>query len=416
LFGCPVFNKASAFVDGQTVACYHQGRYYSFFILHLNKSGRSNHMSSEFIIRIVGMIVFCILGVFWGNDLGIIANQDPTTATYTVQTYTFSLGLVGALFGLVLTPIITIRPIRALRNSLKQLSTQTLFAAVIGLIVGLVISALLAFPLSMLPSPFGKVMPFIGMLLFSYFGVSLFTSRQNDFMGLVNTITGKSSGVVRGSDKVMGNATWNEGRTILLDTSVIIDGRISDIVNTGFLPGTLLIPRFVLNELQYIADSPDNLRRQRGRRGMEVLAQLQKIPTIPVQISDIDVEGVHEVDDKLIILARQLRCPILTNDYNLNRVAELQGVLILNVNELANSVKTILLPGEAIDLRIIQEGKEQGQGLAYMEDGTMVVVEGGRNFLGEQILVTVTKVLQTAAGRMVFARPEVKSPSKRKGK
>jgi uncharacterized protein YacL len=168
--------------------------------------------------------------------------------------------------------------------------------------------------------------------------------------------------------------------------------------------------------LQYIADSPDNLRRQRGRRGMEVLAQLQKTPTIPVQISDIDVEGVHEVDDKLIILARQLRCPILTNDYNLNRVAELQGVVILNVNELANSVKSILLPGEAIDLRIIQEGKEQGQGLAYMEDGTMVVVEGGRNYIGEQILVTVTKVLQTAAGRMVFARPEVKNPSKRKGK
>ncbi|MBN2677988.1 MAG: TRAM domain-containing protein [Anaerolineaceae bacterium] len=373
-------------------------------------------MSAEFIIRLVGMVVFCILGVFWGNELGIMANQSPATRLYSVETYTFAVGLVGALFGLVLTPIITIRPIVALKKSLKQLSTQTLFAGVIGLIIGLIISALLAFPLSMLPSPFGKVMPFIGMLLFSYFGMSLFTTRQNDFMGLVNTITGKSGGVVKGSDKVMGVSNWNEGRTILLDTSVIIDGRISDIVRTGFLPGTLLIPRFVLNELQYIADSPDNLRRQRGRRGMEVLSQLQKTPTIPVQISDIDVEGVHEVDDKLIILARQLRCPILTNDYNLNRVAELQGVIILNVNELANSVKSILLPGEAIDLRIIQEGKEQGQGLAYMEDGTMVVVEGGKNYIGEQVLVTVTKVLQTAAGRMVFARPEVKSLPKRKGK
>ncbi len=203
-------------------------------------------MSSEFIIRIVGMVAFCILGVFWGNDLGIAANQDPATASYTVETYTLSLGLVGALFGLVLTPIITIRPIRALKNSLKQLSTQTLFAAVIGLIVGLVISALLAFPLSMLPSPFGKVMPFIGMLLFAYFGVSLFTSRQNDFMGLVNTISGKSGGMVRGSDKVMGNATWNEGRTILLDTSVIIDGRISDIVRTGFSTRHIVDPPFCI--------------------------------------------------------------------------------------------------------------------------------------------------------------------------
>lgn len=373
-------------------------------------------MSSEFIVRLIGMVVFCILGVFWGNELGIIANQGPLVAAYNVQQYTFALGLVGALFGLVLTPLITIRPIKALRNTLKQISTQTLFAGVIGLIVGLAVSALLAFPLSLLPSPFGEVLPFIGMLIFCYFGVSLFSTRQNDFMGLVNSVTGKSGGVVRGSDKLMGANTWNEGRTVLLDTSVIIDGRISDIAKTGFLPGTLLIPRFVLNELQYIADSPDNLRRQRGRRGMEVLAQLQKTPTIPVQISDIDVEGVHEVDDKLIILARQLRCPILTNDYNLNRVAELQGVLILNVNELANSVKSILLPGEAIDLRIIQEGKEQSQGLAYMEDGTMVVVEGGREYIGEQILVTVTKVLQTTAGRMVFARPEVKSTPRHKGK
>jgi len=373
-------------------------------------------MSSEFIVRLIGMVVFCILGVFWGNELGIIANQSPGTTDYTVQQYTFALGLVGALFGLVLTPLITIRPIKALRNSLKQVSTQTLFAGIIGLIIGLAVSALLAFPLSMLPSPFNKVLPFAGMLLLCYFSVSLFTTRQNDFMGLVNSVTGKSGGIVKGSDKVMGASTWNEGRTVLLDTSVIIDGRISDIARTGFLPGTLLIPRFVLNELQYIADSPDSLRRQRGRRGMDVLAQLQKTPTIPVQISDIDVEGVHEVDDKLIILARQLRCPILTNDYNLNRVAELQGVIILNVNELANSVKSILLPGEAIDLRIIQEGKEQGQGLAYMEDGTMVVVESGRDYIGEQVLVTVTKVLQTAAGRMVFARPEVKTAPRRKGK
>jgi uncharacterized protein YacL len=170
------------------------------------------------------------------------------------------------------------------------------------------------------------------------------------------------------------------------------------------LSGTLLIPRFVLNELQYIADSADSLRRQRGRRGMEVLSTLQKNTAIPVRISDIDVEGAREVDDKLVILARQMRCPILTNDYNLNRVAELQGVAVLNVNELANAVKSVLLPGEALEVSIIQEGKELGQGVGYLDDGTMVVVEDGREHLNSKVMVIVTKVLQTAAGRMIFAR------------
>ncbi len=190
---------------------------------------------------------------------------------------------------------------------------------------------------------------------------------------------------------------------------MIIDGRIADIAKTGFVPGTMIIPRFVLNELQYIADSPDNLRRQRGRRGMEVLSQLQKDNLTPVKINDIDVDGVREVDDKLVILARQMRCPILTNDYNLNRIAELQGVSILNVNELANAVKSVMLPGENLIVRVIQEGKEQNQGVGYMDDGTMVVVEYGRDYLGKEIQVIVTKILQTAAGKMIFARPEDRS-------
>jgi len=192
----------------------------------------------------------------------------------------------------------------------------------------------------------------------------------------------------------------------LLDTSVIIDGRVADIAKTGFLPGTLLIPRFVLTELQYIADSADSLRRQRGRRGMEVLAELQKGSAVSIRITDIDVDGVREVDDKLVILARQMKCPILTNDYNLNRIAELQGVSILNINELANAIKSVVLPGETFNILIIQDGKEMGQGVGYMDDGTMVVVEGGNKHLGVRKNVTVTKVLQTAAGRMIFARPE----------
>ena len=254
----------------------------------------------------------------------------------------------------------------------------------------------------MLPDPFGSTLPFFAVLVFGYFGVAVFTMRHNDLFNVLSSISSHSE-ITR---PVGSQPGWAESRRILLDTSVIIDGRIADIARTGFLPGTIIIPRFVLNELQYIADSSESLRRQRGRRGMEVLSILQKEPGIPVQISDIDVEGVREVDDKLVVLARQMRCPILTNDYNLNRIAELQGVTVLNVNELANAVKSVLLPGEIISVNVIQEGKEDAQGVGYMDDGTMVVVENGVNFLNREIHVSVTKVLQTAAGRMIFARPE----------
>jgi uncharacterized protein YacL len=285
---------------------------------------------------------------------------------------------------------------------LTSISSQTLAAGLIGLVVGLLVAALLASPLSMLPSPFGEVLPFLSMLLFGYFGVVIFVTRQKEIFGeLLSRFHSATDGSQAES---AGALSSGAARNILLDTSVIIDGRIADIARTGFLVGTLLIPRFVLNELQYIADSPDALRRQRGRRGMEVLSQLQKDTTVPVRISDIDVEGVREVDDKLVVLARQLRSPILTNDYNLNRVAELQGVAVLNVNELANAVKSVFLPGETIQVNIIQEGREVGQGIAYLDDGTMVVVEDGRNRISMQTQVTVTKVLQTAAGRMIFAR------------
>lgn len=345
-------------------------------------------MSVEFYFRIVGMIVMGILGLYGGVEYARWANISVEFSASLV-------GLTGALAGLILTPYVTTRPVRWIRRSLTRLSTQSLAAGLAGLVVGLIIAALLTFPLSLLPSPFGRVLPFIAVVLFSYLGISLFVMRQNDLFSMFRQAPRPS---FESAEPV------SPQRTILLDTSVIIDGRIADIARTGFLSGQLLIPRFVLNELQYIADSGESLRRQRGRRGMEVLAQLQKDTTIPVRISDIDVEGVREVDDKLIVLARQLRCPILTNDYNLNRIAELQGVAVLNVNELANAVKMVFLPGETIEVNLIQEGKEVGQGVGYLDDGTMVVVEDGRNYLNQAVSVTVTKVLQTAAGRMVFAR------------
>lgn len=361
-------------------------------------------MSADFIARLIGMIVFSILGVYLGTHLGRMANYAPGGAALSVEQYAFTIGLVGALTGLILTPFITTRPIRAFRSVLARISPQALFSSLLGLIVGLIIAALLAFPLSLLPSPFGRVMPFIGVVLFGYLGISVFVMRQNDLFAILSSFRG--GGPAPAAQPEAPGLNWAENRTILLDTSVIIDGRIADIARTGFLPGSLLIPRFVLNELQYIADSPDSLRRQRGRRGMEVLAQLQREPSIPVRITDIDVEGVREVDDKLVILARQMRCPILTNDFNLNRIAELQGVTILNINELANAVKSVLLPGEVLCIRVIQDGKEPGQGVGYMDDGTMVVVENGRDYIDKEINVLVTKVLQTAAGRMIFARPE----------
>ncbi len=358
-------------------------------------------MSADFIFRILGMIGFAIGGAFWGRSLGIAANVNPIATTMTVDQYSFVIGSVGALVGLILTPYITTRPVRSIKKTLTTLSAQSLLSALIGLIAGLIVAALFSFPISLLPAPFGKILPFIAVLLFGYLGVSLFVMRQTDIFSIVSNLRGSGS-----ANAKEGSGGWADNRNILLDTSVIIDGRIADITRTGFLPGTLLIPRFVLNELQYIADSPDSMRRQRGRRGMEVLSALQKEPSMQVRISDIDVEGMREVDDKLVVLARQMRCPILTNDYNLNRVAELQGVTVLNINELANAVKSVLLPGEIMNIRVIQEGRESGQGVAYLDDGTMVVVENGREYMDKEITIMVTKVLQTAAGRMIFGRPE----------
>lgn len=236
------------------------------------------------------------------------------------------------------------------------------------------------------------------MVIFCYFSIVVLTLRQNDLRIFFASLRPSPENVAAAQAEP-------EEAYILLDTSVIIDGRITDISRTGFIRSVLVVPNFVLNELQHIADSADTLRRNRGRRGLEVLRILQQEAPIPIQITDMDVSEVREVDSKLVALARELRCPIMTNDYNLNRVAELQGVGVLNINDLANAVKAAFLPGEELDVRIIQEGKEYGQGVGYLEDGTMVVVEDGRNHINKTLNVTVTKVLQTTAGRMIFARP-----------
>lgn len=343
-------------------------------------------MSFEFYLRLIGMVVFSVAG--WRLGL-ILGGNEPSSFPYVVV-----LSLAGAALGLLTTPWITIRPYRSLWRKLRQVPAQQLFAGILGLALGLVVAALLALPLSLLPSPLGQVLPVIAALLLGYLGIAILVMRQAELFSLLGGRWPTRAG--------LGPA---DERMILLDTSVIIDGRIADISKTGFLTGTLVVPRFVLGELQHIADSPDAVRRVRGRRGLEMLNRLQKESVVPVRIADLDVEDVYEVDDKLILLAKRHRCPIMTNDYNLNRVAELQGITVLNVNELANAVRSVFLPGETMAVRIIQEGKEPGQGVGYLDDGTMVVVENGRRYLNRTIEVVVTKALQTSAGRMIFASP-----------
>jgi uncharacterized protein YacL len=346
-------------------------------------------MKIELVLRLIGMALFAIAG-WQASDFFTEIVPEP----YFGYVIKVAFPLASAAFGLFITPWLTTRPFFWVRSKIRQLPTQQLVAAIIGLIIGLIVAALLARPLSLLPGPLGTVLPFIGTIIFGYLGIAVMTIRQGDIMNLI-------SGHLPFREMAL-----RQNNYVLLDTSVIIDGRIADISRTGFISGTMLIPRFVLNELQHIADSPDMLRRNRGRRGLDMLNKLQKESVVPIRIHDIDVEEAQEVDDKLVMLAKKLRCPIITNDYNLNRVAELQGVTVLNINELANAVKAIFLPGESMKIRIIQEGREAGQGVGYLDDGTMVVVENGRRYIGNTIEVVVTKVLQTAQGRMIFARLE----------
>lgn len=351
-------------------------------------------MSGEFVSRIIGMCLLATGGAFLGVGTAERLETSP-------QLFGVVFALVGALMGLVLTPYLTVRPFAALRRRVKQAPVHHLLAWILGLIIGLIVAALISFPLSFLPAPFSQVLPFAAALLFGYLGVLVVGMRQNDIFGLLRGHLSRRGEAL----EVEGTSGGNGHRPVLLDTSVIIDGRIADISRTGFIEGELLVPSFVLYELQHIADSPDALRRNRGRRGLDILHQLQSEAGSLVRITDADIEGVRNVDDKLVLLAKQMRCPIVTNDYNLNRVAELQGVRVLNINELANAVRAVFLPGESLRVRIIQEGKEPGQGVGYLDDGTMVVVEEGSSMLGRDVEVVVTKVLQTAAGRMLFARP-----------
>ena len=362
-------------------------------------------MSINTIARFAGALVTVVI-------IAALLFVDRSTLPFNIW-WIVGIGVGGALLAFVFTPYITVVPYRWMREA----AASDLVAAIIGLIIGLIISFLIAIPLANLPGIFGRMLPFVGTVVCGGLGVTLAVQRKNDLSHLIQANFANRRARDREREEERQKEKEKERdkehasqlqpvTQILLDTSAIIDGRIADISQTGFVSGALLVPRFVLNELQRIADSADTMRRNRGRRGLEMLNRLQKDTTVPIEITDADVEDVVEVDGKLVKMARTLHCPIITNDFNLNRVAELQGVKVLNINELANAVKPVLLPGEDIFIKIMQDGKELGQGVGYLDDGTMIVVEGGRQFMGMTIEVSVTRVLQTVAGRMIFAHPK----------
>ena len=335
------------------------------------------------------------LGGWW---LGTIAG-DAANSQWSIP-WGAGGAAVGAFIGLVIAPYLVpvlLLPFVPFVRALSSIPITTLVSGTAGLVVGLTIAALLSVAFSRLPGWPGAAVPIALTVVLGPMGLAVAVSRERDLLHLL-------PGRARGGEAPGIGAS--NGR-VLMDTSAIIDGRIADISKTGFVHGTMVIPRFILDELRHVADSSDSLKRARGRRGLEMLNKLRKEAEVPIQIMDVDYRDGSEVDGKLVRLAKSLQAQIMTTDFNLNRVAELQGVRVLNVNELASALKPVVLPGEEMMVRIIQEGKESGQGVGFLDDGTMVVVEGGRKHINSHLDVSIIRVLQTAAGRIIFAQPQV---------
>lgn len=340
-----------------------------------------------------------------GGALGVIlaitlAGFSDALSDQSTESRLMLLGWIvaWAVVGFSIMPYITITPARWLMRAVTDMSTDEFVAAVVGLILGLVMGALLGLPLTSLAMPLGIMLPLGVSIVMALGMMGLTVAKRHDIFDAVRDFN-RRRGVEDGAeppDERFEQITY-------VDTSAIIDGRVVDVVASGFLGGLLVVPRFVLGELQHIADDSHPGRRNRGRRGMDVLSVLQKDHRIDVEMSGEDDPGSSTVDAKLVALAQRRKAAILTTDYNLNRVAQLQGVRVMNLNQLANALKPAFLPGEELRVRVIQEGKEPGQGVAFLDDGTMVVVEGGSDHIEVELDVTVTRILQTVAGRMIFA-------------
>ncbi|MCD6406729.1 PIN domain-containing protein [Candidatus Aerophobetes bacterium] len=288
-------------------------------------------------------------------------------------------------------------------KGLSQVPINKLVSGVIGLAVGLLIANLIGYPL-LLITQLKEFSPWILLavnVVCASVGLTVGLKREEDVFGFISHLTGK---------KVLSS----QGGYKILDTSVIIDGRIAEICETDFIEGVLIIPQFVLAEVQQIADSPSPTKRTRGKRGLDIINRLQSQEFVPVEIVDTDFPDLSEVDSKLIRLAKAMGAKIITNDYNLKKVAKIQNIKVLNINELATALKPILLPGESLKINIIKEGENPNQGIAYLEDGTMVVVEGGKKYIGKETEVVVTSVLQTTTGKMIFT--EIKEEGEKEKK
>lgn len=325
--------------------------------------------------------------------------------------------VLGGLIGFLASPYF----IRCLKRfsawveqQLGKMPIHDVIAGAVGLAIGLIIANLLGYSFAKIPVV-GDYIPVIFSIVFGYLGITITIKKRQELTGLFDFVPrfmkefAKMKEMRAGASQAPAGAAAvapKEDKAYkLLDTSVIIDGRIADICDTGFIEGTLLIPVFVLEELQHIADSSDVLKRTRGRRGLDILQRIRQTTKVKVEITNVDFDDIAEVDSKLVRLGQQVGGKIITNDYNLNKVAQLRGVEVLNINELSNAVKPVVIPGETMHVTIVKAGKEPGQGVAYLDDGTMIVVENGYHHMNESITVEVTSALQTAAGRMIFAKP-----------
>ncbi len=357
------------------------------------------------IVYIVLLIVFTAGGFASGYFL---VNSDLISFFINLpQQFKYGfIGLSTLLFlvaGILLVPLLIRWAVRLtvfVEQYLQRIPSQDLLMGSVGLVIALIIANLIRPTISSIGWP-GIVLSVLVTLFLAYLGLSVFIKKREEILSLFTSIP-------RFGKERVAKAELRAGQLKILDTSVIIDGRISELCESGFIEGILLVPAFVLEELRHIADSPDLLKRNRGRRGLDILNKMRKDQDIKIQIYDNNrgLEEAAEVDTKLVKLAQKLTAKIITNDFNLNKVAELHGVKVLNINELANAVKPVVLPGEEMIVQVVKDGKETGQGVAYLDDGTMIVVDGGKRYINQTIPVLVTSVLQTAAGRMIFAKPK----------
>ena len=352
-------------------------------------------MVANILYRIAGAAILAAAG--WGIG-------DYVADVWAPGLYLFSVlgfALAGIIIGAVATPFIVNRISGSVADQTRSIPTSRLLSSIVGLALGLIIALLISIPIFRLPGWLGLVLPVAISLVMAYLGATLMLSPSRDiFHNIVPDALAPSS-----ADGLPPDLDAGRPGAMLLDTSAVIDGRIATIAKTGFLQGTLIVPRFILEELRHVADSRDSMRRARGRRGLEMLREIQDDGKVRTEILDLDYPQAREVDSKLVGLARQMGASILTTDFNLNRVAQIDGVTVLNVNELANALRPVVLPGERMRLRIQQEGREPGQGVGFLEDGTMVVVDSGVHHIDRDLDVTVARVLQTASGVMIFANP-----------